>query len=299
MFDVHIVHATITSIDRARCEQSRKNTLFLEADEAIQTTGTFEFHISSWSFQHSITFRTSVVEVSILFTSGSAHEADREQVTHDAATEHVPDQVEGQVSSSGFQLQRNIQLCHVCQEMFESGTKCSWAPESTIMDNLFGLITCSENRNKLTNHISSRPRRVASLASRADSEDPPGDKTSLKIAATATTFSEFALLCSGVDRPGGATSDHDESGSEVNTACAEEEEFSGHDFAQCGGFVICPNFLHRSLSLFAFLPLLPLPPAAKPNSCVRICIWRSAYRESLRCMRLCGHLWHPFQLRCR
>ena len=80
------------------------------------------------------------------------------------------------------------------------------------------------------------------------------------IAARATTFSEIALLFTGVDRPGGATSGSDETGVDVNTACAEEEEFSGHDFAHCGGFVIFPHFLHRSLSLFAFLPLLPLPP---------------------------------------
>ena len=69
--------------------------------------------------------------------------------------------------------------------------------------------------------------RVASLVAlaRADSGDPRGDKTSLNIATKLPRFS----------------------------AWAEEEEFSGHDFAQCGGFVTFPHFLHRSLSLFAFL----------------------------------------------
>ena len=36
-------------------------------------------------------------------------------------------------------------------------------------------------------------------------------------------LSESALLVTGVDRPGVATSDGDESGVDVNTACAEEE----------------------------------------------------------------------------
>ena len=86
------------------------------------------------------------------------------------------------------------------------------------------------------------------------------DKTSLKFAARATTFSEFAHMFTGAGRPGGATSDDDEVTGDVNTTCAGEEAASGHDFAQCGGFVILPHFLHRSLSLFAFLPSPPLPP---------------------------------------
>ena len=69
----------------------------------------------------------------------------------------------------------------------------------------------------------------------------------------------FALFFTGASKQGGATSDDDEAGGDVNTTCAEEEA-SGHDFAQCGGFVIFRQFLHRSLSLFAFLPLPPLPP---------------------------------------
>ena len=46
MFNVHSIHTTITSIDRARREQSSENTLSLAADVVIQTTRTFEFHIS-------------------------------------------------------------------------------------------------------------------------------------------------------------------------------------------------------------------------------------------------------------
>ena len=67
-------------------------------------------------------------------------------------------------------------------------------------------------------------------------------------------------MFTAVDRPGGNTSGGDETGVDVNTACAEEEEFSGHDLAQCGGIVIFPHFLHRSVLLFDFLLLLPLPP---------------------------------------
>ena len=66
MFHVHIIHTTITSIDRTMCEQSRENMLSLAADEVIQTTRTFESHISSWSFQHSKAFRTSLIEISII-----------------------------------------------------------------------------------------------------------------------------------------------------------------------------------------------------------------------------------------
>ena len=38
MFDVHVIYATVTSINRARREQSRENTLLFAADEVIQTT---------------------------------------------------------------------------------------------------------------------------------------------------------------------------------------------------------------------------------------------------------------------
>ena len=72
----------------------------------------------------------------------------------------------------------------------------------------------------------------ARLVAPPESEDPPGDKTSLRIAATAATFSEFALLLTGAGRPGGAVSDDDEGGSDVNAACADA--VSGHDLAQCG-----------------------------------------------------------------
>ena len=91
MFDVIVIHATVTSTDRARCEQSRKNTLFLAA-EIIQNTRTSKLHISSRSFQHSVTF----MEISIFLTSGCAEKTDGEQgieyivVTNDAVTKQVP-----------------------------------------------------------------------------------------------------------------------------------------------------------------------------------------------------------------
>ena len=105
---------------------------------------------------------------------------------------------------------------------------------------MLGLITRCEHMEFLTHHMSNFLARVANLTARADSEDPPRDKTSFRIAARATTFSEFALLF---------TSGGDETGVDVHTTCAEEEEFSGHYFVECGGFFIFPHFSHRSLSL--------------------------------------------------
>ena len=61
----------------------------LAADEVIQTTRTFESHISSWSFQHSTAFRTSLTETSIFLTSGSAEEIDREQGIEHTTMTHV------------------------------------------------------------------------------------------------------------------------------------------------------------------------------------------------------------------
>ena len=133
-------------------------------------------------------------------------------MTNDAATENVPDRVEGQISSSDFQLQWNSQLRHVSQEMFVSGTHqmhfCA-----RIHDNgqMLGMITCIEHRkfcNEPHNQRTWQESRVSSLGQ----IQKPGDKTSLEIAARATTFSEFALLFTGTDRPGGATSDDDETG---------------------------------------------------------------------------------------
>ena len=119
-----------------------------------------------------------------------------------------------------------------------------------------GLITCSEHMEFLSNYIPSRPGECRKPRRSARIGDPTGDDTSLKTAAKAVTLSEFGLLLTGTERPGGVASDDDE-GAGVIAACAEAA--SGHDFAQCGGFVIFPHFLHRSLSLFAFLPLPPLP----------------------------------------
>ena len=80
------------------------------------------------------------------------------------------------------------------------------------------------NRGRMLGFVACREHlaRVASLDARADSQDPPGDKTSLKIAATATTLSAFAQLFTGAGGPGAPTSDDDETGTDVNTTCAEE-----------------------------------------------------------------------------
>ena len=49
VFDVNVVHATITFIKRARCEQRGKSRSFLAADEVVQSTRTFKLHISGRS----------------------------------------------------------------------------------------------------------------------------------------------------------------------------------------------------------------------------------------------------------
>ena len=117
----------------------------------------------------------------------------------------------------------------------------------------------------------------------------------LRIAARATTFSEFAR--------------GDETGVDVNTTCAEEAESSGHDLAQCGGFVIFHTSCTDPFRCSTSCPCCPCRRTWNPNFCVRICTCplelkcplQSVYKESLRCVRRCGHLWHPFPLqpRCR
>ena len=69
------------------------------------------------------------MEMSVFFTSGCDEETDGEQgikhttaVTNDAATEQGPDRVEGQISASGLQLQRNVQLRELFPECFVSRT---------------------------------------------------------------------------------------------------------------------------------------------------------------------------------
>ena len=42
MFDVHVVNATVISIDRARCEQSETSRSFLAADEVLQSATAFK-----------------------------------------------------------------------------------------------------------------------------------------------------------------------------------------------------------------------------------------------------------------
>ena len=69
------------------------------------------------------------------------------------------------------------------------------------------LITCSDHRTLLTHHITSGPgeRRRSRCSGRV--RRYTSDKTSLKIAARANTFSELALLFTWAGRPGGAVSD--------------------------------------------------------------------------------------------
>ena len=67
------------------------------------------------------------------------------------------------------------------------------------MDKMLGLSTCSEHTKFFDEPHNQRTCRDASLVARADSEDPPGDKTSLKIAARDTTFSPHRCSKEQVD----------------------------------------------------------------------------------------------------
>ena len=125
-------------------------------------------------------------------------------------------------------------------------TKSASAPESTTMDNCW--FDHVQRKKFLTNH-------VASLAARPEAKDPTGNKTSLNIAVRVDTFSEFALLFTGTGRPDAAVSDADESGGDVETTCAETA--SGHDLAQCGGFVITPHFFASISRVVRFLAFAP------------------------------------------
>ena len=168
-------------------------------------------------------------------------------------TKQVPDRVEGQISASGLHVQWNSQLRHVSQDVCERDT-----PNARLRQNPRPWTNAWFDHVQRTQEIFDEPHNQRTWQQLRVSSLGQIQKIH-QIAARATTFSEFALLFTGAGRPGGATSDDDETGSEVSTTC-EEEEASGHDFAHCGGFVIFQHFLHRSLSLFAFLPLPPLPP---------------------------------------
>ena len=81
---------------------------------------------------------------------------------------------------------------HVCAGIHEHGQ-------------MLGLITCCERRKFFDVPHIQPTWRASSLG---QIQEIP--------------LSESALLVTGVDRPGVATSDGDESGVDVNTACAEE-----------------------------------------------------------------------------
>ena len=283
MFDVQVVHATITSIDRARCEQSGKSGSFLATDEVIQSARAFEPHIFVWSFQHSITLWTSFTEASICFSSGCAEETDGEQGTEHTA---VTNDVAARLCASGLQLQRNIQFRHVFHEMFVSKThQMHFSAKVYDHRQKLGLITCNEHRKFLTNHITSGPSERCESCCSARVRGSNRRQHVSQDCSSGCRLSEFALLFTKTRRPSGAVSDDDESGGDVNTTCAETA--SGHNLAQCGGFTIFPHFAHRSLPLFAFSPL-PLDFVSDPL-CENLHLSPRA-----QVTHLCGRLWHPF-----
>ena len=204
-------------------------------------------------------------------------------MTDDAATEQVPDHLEGQVSSRRspnrtqnfvtFVKKCGTHQMHFCAGIHDHGQ-------------MLGLITRCEHRKILTNHISSwsgenRESRCSGRLRRSAWRQD----ISQQIAARTTTFSEFALLFTGVDRPGGTTSGGDETEVDVNTACAEEEEFSGHDCAQCGGFVI----FHTSCT--------DLSRCSNSNFCVSLQLSPRAQVPLAKCLQgvvaLYAPLWSP------
>ena len=68
--------------------------------------------------------------------------------------------------------------------------------------------------------------------------------------------------------------------------------------AQCGGFVIFPHILHRSLSLLDFLLLLPLPPDLESELlCENLHLSPRAQVPMAKCLQgvvaLHAHLWSP------
>ena len=129
---------------------------------------------------------------------------------------------------------------HLCSGVYDHGQ-------------LFGLITCSEHREFLSNYIPSRSWRVPQASPLCQSREIRLETTHLsRLQPKLSHFPNSHCCSQRTERPGGVASDDDE-GAGVIAACAETA--SEHDFAQCGGFVIFPHFLHRSLSLFAFLPL--------------------------------------------
>ena len=112
---------------------------------------------------------------------------------------------------------------------------------------MLGLITCSEHRKFLTNHITSglgksresrRSGRFRRSTWREDvSRSPPEPPRFPSLPCCSQGQTDQVVPFQTMTKPG----------SDVNTTCVEET--SGDDFAQCGGFVIFPHFLHRSLSL--------------------------------------------------
>ena len=119
--DDHVVFAKITSIDRARCEQSGKADVPCRrrGDPVRQSVRASHFRLVLSTLQdvsqRNIHFFTCGCAVE---TEDGEQEMEHTTVTYDAAAERVPNRVEGHISASD----RKMQLRHLIHEMFVSRT---------------------------------------------------------------------------------------------------------------------------------------------------------------------------------
>ena len=135
--------------------------------------------------------------MSIFLTSGSAEKTDGElgteytAVTNDAATEQVPDRVEGQISANPRPW-TNAWFDRT-QEIFDEPHN-----QRTWRESQVSSLRQIQKIHLETRHLS---RSLPELQ----------------------RFPSLHCCSQGEGRPSGATSDDDEAGSDVNTTCAEEE----------------------------------------------------------------------------
>ena len=173
-------------------------------------------------------------------------------------TDQVTDRIERQVTTSCLQLQRN----NLTSTGFPRSVCERDTPTALLLQSLRPWTTVWFDHVQRTQGISVELHtqqiwRVPQASPLCQSREIQLETTRLsRLQPGLPHFLNSHCFSREQRDPSGVASDDDE-GAGVIATCAETA--SGHDFAQCGGFVIFPHFWHRSLSLFAFLPLPPLP----------------------------------------